>query len=350
MNALVIITGRGLGGDAVVAYNVISALEKKGVHCEIALDESAPGTIFKKNGLTWHKISIPQAGGHAATKLSSLKAAFKMFTATFKARRLIKKLDVDFVVGVIGGGAIVASVSAKFAGKPCATLCSTPLDMKVCPKLNHTIILPEYYLFREDVLPENLSKTYYPLNDDVDSGDGNIALEKLREYPLFDENKKTILFSSGSSLFKGMIEAANNFINFTDEYNVLLIGYPMHDEYGDLINRDKIIYLGFLDWLNHLYNYIDLAVLTDDGVMIEELLACEVPIVTITKIKWGRYHNMEGIFKGAILETDIENANETILNAFENYDSIKDRADIFSKELLDAKPKLAQKIIDVCGK
>jgi len=350
MNALVIITGRGLGGDAVVAYNVISALEKKGVHCEIALDESAPGTIFKKNGLTWHKISIPQAGGHAATKLSSLKAAFKMFTATFKARKLIKKLDVDFVVGVIGGGAIVASVSAKFAGKPCATLCSTPLDMKVCPKLNHTIILPEYYLFREDVLPENLSKTYYPLNDDVDSGDGNIALEKLREYPLFDENKKTILFSSGSSLFKGMIEAANNFVNFTDEYNVLLIGYPMHDEYGDLINRDKIIYLGFLDWLNHLYNYIDLAVLTDDGVMIEELLACEVPIVTITKIKWGRYHNMEGIFKGAILETDIENANETILNAFENYDSIKDRADIFSKELLDAKPKLAQKIIDVCGK
>lgn len=350
MNALVIITGRGLGGDAVVAYNVISALEKKGVHCEIALDDSAPGTIFKKRGFTWHKISIPQAGGHAATKLSSLKAAFKMFTATFKARKLIKKLDVDFVVGVIGGGAIVASVSAKFAGKPCATLCSTPLDMKVCPKLNHTIILPEYYLFREDVLPENLSKTYYPLNDDVDSGDGNIALEKLREYSLFDENKKTILFSSGSSLFKGMIEAANNFVNFTDEYNVLLIGYPMHDEYGDLINRDKIIYLGFLDWLNHLYNYIDLAVLTDDGVMIEELLACEVPIVTITKIKWGRYHNMEGIFKGAILETDIENANETILNAFENYDSIKDRADIFSKELLDAKPKLAQKIIDVCGK
>ena len=273
-----------------------------------------------------------------------------MFTATFKARRLIKKLDVDFVVGIIGGGAIVASVGAKFAGKPCATLCSTPLDMKVCPKLNHTIILPEYYLFREDVLPENLSKTYYPLNDDVDSGDGNIALEKLREYSLFDENKKTILFSSGSSLFKGMIEAADNFVNFTDEYNVLLIGYPMHDEYLELINQDKIIYLGFLDWLNHLYNYIDLAVLTDDGVMIEELLACEVPIVTITKIKWGRYHNMEGIFKGAILEADIENANETILYAFENYDSIKNRADIFAKELLDAKPKLAQKIIDVCGK
>lgn len=350
MKALVVVTGRGLGGDAVVAYNVITALEKKGVQCEIALDESAPGVLFKKKGLSWHKISIPQAGGHAATKLSSIKAAFKMFTATFKARKLINKLGVDFVVGIIGGGSIVASVGAKLAGKPCATLCCTPLDMKVCPKLNHSIILPEYYLFREDNLPDNLSKTFYPLNDDVDSGDGAIALEKLRENPLFDENKKTILFSSGSSLFKGMIEAANNFADFTDEYNVLLIGYPMHDEYMDIINEDKIIYLGFLNWLNHLYDYIDLAVLTDDGVMIEEVLACKVPIVTITRIKWGRYHNIAGIFEGAILESEMEDANDTILSAFENYESIKNSADRYAEELLDAKPSLAQKIIDICGK
>ena len=36
-----------------------------------------------------------------------------MLTATFKARSLIKKLDVDIVVGVIGGGAIVGSVGAR---------------------------------------------------------------------------------------------------------------------------------------------------------------------------------------------------------------------------------------------
>ena len=350
MRALIVITGRGLGGDAVVALNLITALEEMRVECEIALDESAPGILFKNKGYSWHKISIPQAGGHAATKLSSLKAALKMFTATFKARKLIKKLDVDFVVGVIGGGSIVASVGSKLARKPCVTLCCTPLDMKVCPRLNHTIILPEYYLFRQDNLPENISKTYYPLDDDVDSGNGAIALEKLKDYPLFDENKKTILFSSGSSLFKGMIEAANNFADFTDEYNILMIGYPMHDEYLDLINEDKIIYLGFVDWLSHLYDYIDLAVLTDDGIMIEEVLACEVPIVTVTKIKWGRYHNMEGLFKGAILETDMENANETIFQAFENYASMKKSADDYAKLLLDAKPVLAQKIIDICGK
>ena len=100
MKALIVITGRGLGGDSVIAYNIIEGLEAKGVQCEIALDESAPGLLFKKKGRTWHKIKIPQAGGHAATKASSVKAAFKMLTATFKARSLIKKLDVD----IVGGG------------------------------------------------------------------------------------------------------------------------------------------------------------------------------------------------------------------------------------------------------
>jgi UDP-N-acetylglucosamine--N-acetylmuramyl-(pentapeptide) pyrophosphoryl-undecaprenol N-acetylglucosamine transferase len=349
MKALVVVTGRGLGGDAVVAYNLIDALEKKGVHCEIALDESASGILFKKKGYTWHKITVPRAGGHTATKWSSFKAACKMLPASFKIRSLIKKLDVDFVVGVIGGGSVVASVGAKLTNKPCATLCCTPLDMSVCPRLNPTIILPEYYLFREENLPDNLSKTYYPIEDNITSGNAEIALEKLKEYPLFDENKKTILFSSGSSLFKGMIEAANNFTEVIDDYNVVLIGYPMEDEYLELINEDKIIYLGFLDWLNHLYDFIDLAVLTDDGVMIEEVLACEVPIVTITKIKWGRYHNMEGLFKGAILETDMEDANETILYAFDSYDSLHENVLIFSDIINNAKSDLADQIIDICG-
>ena len=247
MKALVVITGRGLGGDAVIAYNVISALESKGIQCELALDESAPGILFKKKGYDWHKISIPQAGGHAATKLTSGKAAFRMLTATFKVRSLINKLNVDFVVGIIGGGSIVASVGAKLSRKPCTCLCCTPLDMKVCPKLNHCIILPEYYLFRENNLPENLSKDYYPLNDDVNSGNGEIALENLKKIPLFDENKKTILFSSGSSLFKGMIETASNFADFTDEYNLIMVGHPMHDEYMDLIDQSKIIFLSI--WL-----------------------------------------------------------------------------------------------------
>ena len=85
MKVLVIVTGRGLGGDAMVALNVIKVLEKRGIECEIALDKTAPGVLFEKNGYSWHKISIPQAGGHSATKLSALKGALKLITATFKA-------------------------------------------------------------------------------------------------------------------------------------------------------------------------------------------------------------------------------------------------------------------------
>ena len=70
MKALFIVTGRGLGGDAMTALNAMNALERRGVTCEIALDASAHGTLFEKNGYEWHKISVPHAGGHSATKLS----------------------------------------------------------------------------------------------------------------------------------------------------------------------------------------------------------------------------------------------------------------------------------------
>ena len=78
MKTLLVVTGRGLGGDAAIALNLIKSLEKRGVQCEIALDESAPGILFKKHGYSWHKISIPQAGGHAATKLSAAKGALRL--------------------------------------------------------------------------------------------------------------------------------------------------------------------------------------------------------------------------------------------------------------------------------
>ena len=193
MKTLLIITGRGLGGDAAIALNIIKTLEKRGVQCEIALDESAPGLLFKKHGYSWHKISIPQAGGHAATKLSAAKAALKLLAATFKARSLIKKLDVDFVIGVLGGGAIVGSVGAKLAHKKAFSLISTPLDSKVCPKFNECFILPDLDKFKWDVLPKNTDKSFYPLSDSAGQGDAEIGLSKLREYDSFDENKKTIV-------------------------------------------------------------------------------------------------------------------------------------------------------------
>ena len=163
MKCLFIVTGRGLGGDAMTALNAMKGLERKGVTCEIAL--------FEKNGYEWHRISVPHAGGHSATKLSALKGGVKLFAATFKARRLIKKLDVDFVVGVLGGGAIVASLGGKMARKPTFSLISTPLDSKVCPKFNQCYILPELNMFRWEKLPKNTAKAFYPLAENMGDGD-----------------------------------------------------------------------------------------------------------------------------------------------------------------------------------
>lgn len=346
MKALVVVTGRGLGGDASIAINVIKTLEKYGIDCEIALDESAPGILFKKKGYTWHKVSIPAAGGFAATKFSSVKAAFKMIAATFKIRKLIKNLDVDFVLGVIGGGAIVGSVGAKLARKPAFSLICTPLDTKVCMKLNHCFLLPEVYYYQDmDNLPTNVEKAYYPINDKVSIGDRNNALEKLRLEDKFDENKKTILFSSGSSIFKGMIEGANNFARLTNDYNLILIGLPLHDEYLDDLSED-IIYLGYINWLNDLFKFVDLAVVSDDGLSVQEAIFCEVPCVCLTKIKWGRYHNMESVFKGAALEAQLDNLNDKILEALANHDSLKEACKKYSHDINTSKENIAKKIVN----
>ena len=344
MKALLIVTGRGLGGDAMIALNVIKVLEKRGVMCEIALDESAPGILFEKNNYSWHKISIPQAGGHAATKLSALKGALKLITAIFKARKLIKKTKTDFIIGILGGGAIVASLSSKLTRKPCFSLISTPLDSKVCPKFNQSFILPDLDKFKWDSLPENMDKSFFPLSENVGDGDAEVGLEKLKEYSNFDENKKTIVFSSGSSIFKGMINAMNLASEKYDDYNLVLVGLPLHDDYYDLIN-EKCIYVGYINWINHLFKYADLCVLSDDGVSIEEALVCQSPIIALTKVKWGRYQNMAGVFKGAIIESEIEDICQSIEKAFLNYDSLKENTLIYADLCSKAGDVLADKML-----
>ena len=345
MKVLVIVTGRGLGGDAMVALNVIKVLEKRGIECEIALDKTAPGVLFEKNGYSWHKISIPQAGGHSATKLSALKGALKLITATFKARKAIKKSKADFVIGILGGGAIVGSLGAKFARKPCFSLISTPLDSKVCPKFNQCYILPELDMFRWEKLPANMDKAFYPLADNLGQGDEKIALEKLKEYPNFDESKKTIVFSSGSSIFKGTLDAINLVADKTDEYNLVLVGIPLHDEYYDLIDEDKVIYVGYIDWINHLFKFSDLTVLTDDGVSLEEAFTCGKPIVALTRVKWGRYQNMAGVFKGAMIESEVSDVCKSIDEAFENYDSLQENALIYGKQCMEAGDYLVDRML-----
>lgn len=349
MKVLLVVTGRGLGGDAAIALNLIKSLEKRDVQCEIALDESAPGILFKKHGYSWHKISIPQAGGHAATKLSAAKGALKLISATFKARSLIRKENYDFVIGVLGGGAIVGSVGAKLAGKKAFSLISTPLDSKVCPKFNECFILPDLDKFRWETLPKNTDKSYYPLPQDAGDGDAEVGLLKLKEYDNFDENKRTIVFSSGSSIFRGMIDGVCNVADFTDEFNLVLVGLPLEEEYLDEVNKRNVIYAGYVDWINHLFKFADLAVLTDDGVSLQEALCCETPIVALTHVKWGRYQNMAGVFKGAIVESSVDDVVKNVQYAFDNMDCLKENTLKYSKLCMEAGDVLADKMLKKVG-
>lgn len=344
MKALFIVTGRGIGGDAVTALNIARALNKYDVECEFALDRSAPGLLFKKNDLEWHKIRIPQAGGHAASRVSLAKAALKTSKAAWQASRLCKKINPHVVVGVIGGGAVVGCLAAKLANIPAVGILITPADAKVCTKIATNIALPESDLFQMDLENENIYKAYSPVTPDIINGDKEKALEMMP--PEFDESRPTILFSSGSSLFKKMAMGAAELSEDGLNVNILVVGEPLEKEYLELLKGNNIINLGYINWIKDLYKLIDITVVTDDGMMIHEAIACQIPIIALIGVKWGRYHNLADIFKGAVLESEVENLNVVTSDALNNLDEMKSYARKYSADVLDSADRIARIIKD----
>ena len=124
--------------------------------------------------------------------------------------------------------------------------------------------------------------------------------------------------------------------------NYLLTG----KEYLEMIDTDKIINLGYINWISDCYAISDLAVLTDDGNMIQESILCELPIISLTHVKYGRYHNMASIYKGIVLETSVDTANDTIISALENIDEIRSKIPPYKEEILNTNDKIVDEILE----
>ena len=86
-------------------------------------------------------------------------------------------------------------------------------------------------------------------------------------------------------------------------------------------------------------------ILTDDGVSIQEALTTNTPIVALTHVKWGRYQNMAGVFKGAIVESSVEDTVSSVQYAFENYGSLSENTSKYAKLCLEASDVLADKML-----
>ncbi len=345
MKALLTVTGRGMGGDAVIALNIARALEKEGVKCEFALDHHAPGLLFKKKGIPWHKISIPQAGGHAANKYTLLKAGGKSLLAARKGAKLIRKIKPDIVVGVIGGGAIIGALSARLANVPSLGVVATPTDSKVLPKLTDIIALPESPLFTQNIVEgaqlnskNKVHTSYLPINPDIVSGNRENAVKSMPHG--FRKDLPTVLFSSGSSLFEKMAQAAGKIGEGNLDANILVVGEPLKDEFN--AHLKSTINLGYVHSLPDLYKLADLVVLSDDGLMIHEALACELPIIALIRVKYGRYHNMEGIFPGAVTECDLDKLENQIRYILGKKDEIKDKSKVYAELIQGASPRIAR--------
>lgn len=340
MKALFVVTGRGIGGDAVTALNIANALSKYGFQCEFALDHNAPGLLFKKHGIEWHKTNIPQAGGHAATKKKLVNAGLKTGKAAIETARICRSINPDVVIGVIGGGAVVGCLAAKLANIPSVGVLITPADAKICTRITTTVALPESNLFQLKDTDKNIHKAYSPVDPEIIQGNRENALKNLPES--FDPNIPTILLSSGSTLFEKMAIAASNLGEADINANILVVGDPLEEEYEEYFKNRNLIYLGYIDWINDLYKLVDIAVVTDDGMMIHEAMAWGIPVVALLGVKYGRYHNLAAVFKGAVLESELDDLQEVIENAFSNIESMKQIAANYGVDVLKSSDKIAR--------
>ena len=343
MKLLIFVTGRGIGGDAVTAYNILKALESKNISAKIVLDPSAPGYYFKKRNMSWLKTPIPSAGGHAASKSSLFKAGLKTIKAVILGSRLIKKEKADGVIGVIGGGSVIGCLSAKLAHVPAIGVVATPTDTKISLKCNPTLLLPESPAFthKDDYVSNyEIQKQYSPIKMDIIHGDKNNILDKLPKK--YDANKKSILFASGSTLFDDMAKAARNYARENDDVNIFLIGAPLHEGINKIIDHPNIINLGYINYINDLYDLVDLAVITDDGLTLHETIACEIPVVVVIGVKYGRYHGLSRVFDGAVIESNVDNITSLVNKALNNYDSMKEATTKYAKDIIKAPEDLVE--------
>lgn len=343
MKVLFVVTGRGLGGDSAIALNISKSLSNQGVNCEFALNHGSPGVLYKKNGLNWHDIIIPQAGGHAATKITLLKGAFKTFNAIFEARKLYKKVKPDIVVGVLGGGAIVGCLAAKIAGIPSVGIICTPSDSQLV-KFTTTVAIPESPLFTAKLDNPHFYKCFNPINPHIIEGDKIKAIELMPKE--FNPDLPTILLSSGSTLFEKMALAALKLRDNGIKANIVVIGDPLDEKYREYLETPGIIYLGFINWVRDLYKLADFVIITDDGMMLHEAIACNLPIITLLRVKYGRYHNMGKIFGDAMVESELDTLPETVEAFLNNLNDIKTTASKYGKDVLQSADKIAQIIID----
>ena len=343
MKLLIFVKGRGIGGDTVTAYNILKALESKNISAKIVLDPSAPGYYFKKRNMSWLKTPIPSAGGHAASKSSLFKAGLKTIKAVILGSRLIKKEKADGVIGVIGGGSVIGCLSAKLAHVPAIGVVATPTDTKISLKCNPTLLLPESPAFthKDDYVSNyEIQKQYSPIKMDIIHGDKNNILDKLPKK--YDANKKSILFASGSTLFDDMAKAARKYAQENDDVNIFLIGAPLHEGINKIIDHPNIINLGYINYIKHLYDLVDLAVITDDGLTLHETIACEIPVVVVIGVKYGRYHGLSKVFDGAVIESNVDNITSVVNKALNNYDSMKEATTKYAKDIIKAPEDLVE--------
>ena len=133
---------------------------------------------------------------------------------------------------------------------------------------------------------------------------------------------------------------------FKQDVNIFLIGAPLHEGINKIIDHPNIINLGYINYINDLYDLVDLAVITDDGLTLHETIACEIPVVVVVGVKYGRYHGLSKVFDGAVIESNVDNITSVVNDALSNELEMKKATKKYSSNIIHGTDTLVDFILE----
>ena len=178
MSAHVVIFAGGTGGHVFPALAVAERLRQLGYQISwVGTAERIEARVVPAAGFTLH--CMAQQGLRGKGVISYLKAPFKLMGSMLQARKLIKRLNADLVLGFGGYTAGPGGVAAKLAGVPLIIH-----EQNAVPGLTNRILakLADHTLIGFSAAQDTLPKAHWvgnPVRDDVLQANQNVVRGQL---------------------------------------------------------------------------------------------------------------------------------------------------------------------------
>jgi UDP-N-acetylglucosamine--N-acetylmuramyl-(pentapeptide) pyrophosphoryl-undecaprenol N-acetylglucosamine transferase len=281
------IAGGGTGGHIIPALSIGEALKRRNPDTELLFLGSNRGLerdTIGKAGFRLEEFAL--TGVPRRLNLSSVRAAWGMFRAYRRIRKLISQFKPDVMVGTGGYVTVPSALAARMSGVPLVLQEQNSIPGRANRFLSrfaseiHIHFTESRRYFRER---GKLRLSGNPVR--LKSPEGR-AVKIRQKYRLFSD-RKTVLILGGSQGAHSINEAFRELLpHYRHDRSVQFVIQTGKEDYRPILDsvRDsgvRVVVKSFIDQMEELYAVSDLVVARAGAMTVSEISACGLPSILI---------------------------------------------------------------------